>query len=498
MNADIGRNIARIRKEREIGRARLALVVKMDEGYLERIEQGTMQPQVSELMRLATALNTDIAALIYGKEFSQKKAIATTPEQRLTVQRARYLSYESLAPYYGGRHMEPFIVELNAQHSRPGDSSRHQGEEFHFVLEGTLRTIVEQQEHVLEPGDSLYFDASLPHAVAALSSSAKFVAVIYNGETMLQLTRGKRMRDLIQAAKMARGKNVAVVCPDRTTLEAIRLGVEEGVIATAYLFGNSEQLAEAQLRSDSYRIAPRAKDGEDTEEAACFAALAAIRGGECQMLMKGKINTATFAKAILDRKRGIGTDRRLSLVSIFELPDVDRLIFLTDAGINPELRPDNDLEASLDIVQNAIDVAHSFGVVVPKVALMDANEVPSASIPSTLYEQQLAGMDWKDAVVYGPISYDLALYEEAAERKKVARTPVTGQADVLVVPYIVAGNVLYKAWTMTMAAEVANVVAGAQAPVILTSRSDSNLVKFLSLCACVVYGQYLQQGNPRP
>jgi phosphate butyryltransferase len=274
-------------------------------------------------------------------------------------------------------------------------------------------------------------------------------------------------------------------------MDAVNMAVEEGIVHTAWLFGDLRSLPESCRRyPDSYRQTDLGAASSSLEKEAAREAVASVARGDCQMLMKGRINTAVFVKAMLNKRSGIGTGRRLSLVSIFELPDLDRLIFLTDPGINPELFPGDDAKASVDIVSNAIGVARSMGIACPRVALLEANEVPSRSIPTTLYESKLSHMTWENAVVDGPVSYDLALYEEAAKKKGVKPSPVIGKADILVVPHISGGNFLYKAWTKTMAAEVANVVIGASVPVILTSRSDGDMVKFLSMCACVLYSQH--------
>ena len=99
--------------------------------------------------------------------------------------------------------------------------------------------------------------------------------------------------------------------------------------------------------------------------------------------------------------------------------------------------------------------------------------------------------------MYRPLSYDLALYPEAVAHKGLAGNPVAGKADILVVPYISGGNFLYKSWVFTMGAEVANVVLGAQVPIILTSRSDSDLTKFLTICASALYGHFLRGAGTR-
>jgi phosphate butyryltransferase len=118
--------------------------------------------------------------------------------------------------------------------------------------------------------------------------------------------------------------------------------------------------------------------------------------------------------------------------------------------------------------------------------------MPSSKIPTTLYEKEISEMEWKEAEVYGPLSYDLALYEESVVKKGIKDNPVAGKADILVVPHIEGGNFLYKAWVMTLGAEVANIVLGAQVPIILTSRSDSDITKFLTICSSAIYSNYLE------
>jgi phosphate butyryltransferase len=121
--------------------------------------------------------------------------------------------------------------------------------------------------------------------------------------------------------------------------------------------------------------------------------------------------------------------------------------------------------------------------------------VASAKVPTTLLEQDLAGREWEHADVYGPLSFDLALYPEAVEKKGLGDNAVAGRANILVVPHIAGGNFLYKTWVFTMGAEVANVVLGATVPIILTSRSDSDVTKFLTICASAIYSQYLHQNQ---
>ncbi len=468
-----------------------------DPVMLENVLCDTVSPGVSELMSLATLLGTDISSLLYGKEYTSRKAVKTVRNERVRVDRKDYLNYESLAPTYAGRHLEPFAVDIFHKMDDELDVSRHAGEEFHYVLSGQVRTTVDGEVFDLEAGDSLYFDSSLPHSINSLTEHSRIVATVYNSESMVHLTRGKGMRDLIAAAKLLKRRNLVLVCPDSTSLGAVNKAIEERIVDTVYLVGNKKEiqtLCEKELLLERHYHYVEVSAEEDAYEAvAARTGVALIREGTGQMLMKGHLNTADFAKAILNKEQGISTGRRLSLVALFELPGVDRLLFLTDPGINPELFAGDDVNAGVDIIENAVDVARSIGIKRPKVALLDANEVPTAKIPTTLMEKALSERVWEDADVYGPLSYDLALYPEAAIKKGMRNNPVAGQANILVVPTLAGGNILYKTWVFTMGAEVANVVLGAMAPVILTSRSDCDVTKFLTLCASAIYSDYLLQ-----
>lgn len=472
-----------------------------DQETLADILDDRQSPSISELLRLATFLGIGISRLLNGEEQSQQRAVKTAKEERVGVDHRGLLHYESLAPAFAGKHLEPFVVDLYKGECHEVEVSRHPGEEFIFVLTGELEVTVGEELFRLEEGDSLYFDSVLPHSLISVTPHSRMVAVIYKGESLFHSAKGHGMKSLIEAAKLLKPQNVVLVCPDHGSLGAVNRGIEEGVIQMVYLVGNSERIrshcGSILLYPRRYAFVEVAGGGGDHETEAAKAGVALIRSGEAEMLMKGSINTATFIKGVLNRESGIGTGRRLSVVSVVELPGVDRLIFLTDGGINPELFPGDDPASGVDIIENAIDVARGLGVERPKVALLEANEIPSAKLPNTLLEQALSEREWPYADVSGPLSYDLAIYPEAVEKKGVTGNPVAGRADILVVPYISSGNFLYKSWVFTMGAEAANVVLGAKAPIILTSRSDSDLTKFLAICASALYGDFLRRSQKK-
>ena len=487
-----GNNIKEIRKRKNYSIDDLADMVGMESQYLSALEEKDEEASVSELLKISAALETDISALIYGKEFNEGGITVTRPETRRVVERRKRHKYESLAPDYSGRHMEPFLVEVFEQDDANLEFSSHVGDEFHYVIKGTLKIIVDDQEYLLNQGDTLYFDSSLKHALNAIGGNAEILVSIYNESSMMNFSRSPLMSNLIQGAKVIGGMNVVVIMPNSTAIEAVNRAIEEKVVKIAYFVGDSSSYPMELLKySEYYKFIEVDPDEEEFDKVAAEKGIDVIHSGDGHMLMKGKINTAVFMKAILNKEKGIGTGRRLSLVSIFELPEVDRLVFLTDPGINPALTVKKDVMASKDIILNAIDVAQSMGIDKPNVAILDANEKPSEKIPSSIFAKQLSEMDWKDATVFGPLSYDLALNEEAVKHKGMTDLPVAGKADILIVPHIAGGNFLYKAWAMTMGSDVANVVLGAKVPVILTSRSDSDMTKFLTLCASAVYSQHV-------
>ncbi|MCK5672112.1 MAG: cupin domain-containing protein [Spirochaetales bacterium] len=488
-----GENIKKIRINRDISRKKLADSIEKDELYLKLVEEEGLEVSVSELLKIANILDTDISSLMDGLGLYEKGVVITREDSRTRVERKTRLDYESLAPHYSGRHIEPFLVEI--KENDIVEYSSHEGEEFHYVMSGVLKIVVDDKEYILQQGDTIYFDSSFPHALSAVGEKVKILAAIYNSSSMTHLARSRKMADLIQGAKIQKSVNIVIVIPNDHAIDAVNRAMEELVVANAYIIGDPDNFP-VQYKNyiDNYKIISVDSSQEGFEVECAEKGVELIKNGHGQMLMKGNINTAVFMKSILNKKSGIGTGRRLSLVSIFELPKLNRFIFLTDPGINTELTVESDISTSKDIILNAIDVSRSMGISRPKVAILDANEKTSEKIPTSIFAKQLSEMTWENADVFGPLSYDLALYEESVKEKGITGNVVAGNADILIVPHLAGGNFLYKAWAMTMSADVANVVLGAKVPVIITSRSDSDMTKFLSLCASAVYSAYNSEG----
>lgn len=206
-----------------------------------------------------------------------------------------------------------------------------------------------------------------------------------------------------------------------------------------------------------------------------------IRQGKAEVMMKGAVPTKDFMRAILDKEKGLTTGRLLSHVAIFELKTYPKLLIVTDAAIN--IAPT--LAEKVQILENAVEVAHSVGIETPKVGCLAAVEVVNPErMPSTVDAACLTMMNRRGqirgCVVDGPLALDNIVSKEAASTKGI-ESDIPGEADIVLVPDIESGNVLYKSLTMLAGAKCASVMVGAKAPVVLTSRSDSHETKLMSI-----------------
>jgi phosphate acetyltransferase len=223
-------------------------------------------------------------------------------------------------------------------------------------------------------------------------------------------------------------------------------------------------------------------------------AVAMVRAGEAELLMKGSLHTDELLTEVLRRDTGIRTERRLSHCFLLSVPTYAHPFILTDAAIN--IAPD--LMAKRDICQNAIDIAHAMGNPEPKVAILAAVETVNPGMPATLDAAALCKMADRGqitgGVLDGPLAFDNAADEEAA-RSKGINSPVAGKADILVVPDLEAGNMLAKQLTFMANADAAGIVAGARVPIILTSRADSVRTRLASCAVANLLADAIRRGE---
>ena len=206
-----------------------------------------------------------------------------------------------------------------------------------------------------------------------------------------------------------------------------------------------------------------------------------VREGKAEALMKGSLHTDELMGAVVARETGIRTARRISHCFVMDVPGHKDPLIITDAAVN--IAPD--LEAKVDIVQNAIDLGHALLFPEVRVAILSAMETVSPKVPSTVEAAALCKMAERGqitgGILDGPLALDNAISEEAATIKEIV-SPVAGRANVLVVPDLEAGNMLAKSLSFLAGADAAGIVLGARVPIILTSRADSVLTRLAS-CA---------------
>ncbi|KJS30263.1 MAG: bifunctional enoyl-CoA hydratase/phosphate acetyltransferase [Desulfatitalea sp. BRH_c12] len=236
----------------------------------------------------------------------------------------------------------------------------------------------------------------------------------------------------------------------------------------------------------------RVVDAKHSHDAA-VKAVALCRSGEAEALMKGSLHTDELMRAVVPSATGLRTERRISHIFAMDLPTYPRPLFITDAAIN--IYPT--LEDKVDILKNAIALAHALKISQPKVAILSAVETVNPKIPSTIEAAALCKMadrgQIEGAIIDGPLAFDNAISMEAALIKGI-RSPVAGEADILLVPDLEAGNMLAKQLAYLGKADSAGIVLGTRVPIILTSRADSAEARLAS-CAVAVAFAYWQREN---
>lgn len=289
---------------------------------------------------------------------------------------------------------------------------------------------------------------------------------------------------LLNLASEQPNKTVALAsAADREVIEAVKTAVDKK-LASFILFGEQNEIVKlldehGLSHSESIRIVQASSDREASK-----AAVTAVRNGEADVLMKGMVSTSVILKEVLNKEYGLRKGKVLSHVAAFDVPGYDRLIFVTDSGMNIE----PDLNQKVEIVKNAVSIARRSGLSMPKVVPLAAVEVVNPTMQATLDAAALAQMNRRgqinDCIIDGPLALDNAISVEAAAHKGI-ESEVAGKADILLVPTIEVGNALYKSLVYFANAKVGGVIAGAKAPIVLTSRADSAQSKVYSIALAV-------------
>jgi phosphate acetyltransferase len=231
-------------------------------------------------------------------------------------------------------------------------------------------------------------------------------------------------------------------------------------------------------------------------EASAAAAVALVREGKAEALMKGSLHTDELMSAIVSRTDGLRTARRISHCFVMDVPSYPETLIVTDAAVN--IAPT--MEDKVDIIQNAIDLAHALRFPEVRVAILSAMETVNPKIPSTVEAGALCKMADRGqitgALIDGPLALDNAISLESVRIKQI-ESPVAGRANVLVVPDLEAGNMLAKSLTFLANADAAGIVLGARVPVILTSRADSVITRLASCGVAALVADARRHAPPK-
>jgi phosphate acetyltransferase len=294
------------------------------------------------------------------------------------------------------------------------------------------------------------------------------------------IEKHQRYQRLITRAKNLEQMITAVAHPcDQSSLEGAINAAEMGLIRPI-LIGPEAKIA-GVAQAFNLDISPYECVDVPHSHAAAAKAVEMVREGRAEALMKGSLHTDELMGAVVQRETGLRTNRRISHCFVMDVPALDQALIITDAAVN--IFPT--LQDKVDIIQNAIDLAHALGRKSPKVAILSAMETVNPGVPSTIEAAALCKMADRGqitgGILDGPLALDNAIDLTAAKIKKID-SPVAGQADILVVPDLEAGNMLAKSLTFMANADAAGIVLGARVPIILTSRADS-LIARLASCA---------------
>ncbi|MBP2311289.1 phosphate acetyltransferase/phosphate butyryltransferase [Azospirillum soli] len=306
--------------------------------------------------------------------------------------------------------------------------------------------------------------------------------------------RHEKYERLVAACRDISPVPTAVAHPcDTTSLSGAVDAARQGFIAPI-LIGPAARIR-AVADEAGLDIAPYEIVDVPHSHAAAATAVELVRQGRAQLLMKGSLHTDELLHEVARKDTGLRTERRISHVFIMDVPTYSKPLFITDAAVN--IAPS--LEDKRDIIQNAIDLARALGNPLPKVAILSAVETINPKIPSTVEAGALCKMADRGQItgglLDGPLALDNAISPEAVKIKGI-KSPVAGQADILVVPDLEAGNMLAKNLTFLANADAAGVVLGARVPIVLTSRADSVMTRMASCAVAALYAHRLRTAEP--
>ena len=296
----------------------------------------------------------------------------------------------------------------------------------------------------------------------------------------------KKLSELKDHLKLSGKKRVAIACAeDPHTIGSIAQAASEDLI-TAIMIGNESKITDLikqlSLPLSLFQIVDKPDEISSAQKA-----VAMVKSGEADVMMKGLMNTSNYLKAILDKDKGILLPGNiLTHITAMEIPKYNKLLFLLDVAVMPY----PNYEQKLKMIEYAIGLTKKMGVMQPIIALLSATEKPTEKLPATMDAGKLIDtvkhMYGDQVIIDGPVDLFLATDPMSVEIKGIP-TPLNGNSDILIFPNLEAGNIFYKSMKKFAGAKIAAVLQGTEKPVILTSRSEDQESKYLSiLMACLI------------
>ena len=289
----------------------------------------------------------------------------------------------------------------------------------------------------------------------------------------------KKLSELHEMARShARKRLVLAAAHDENALEAVVNASKQGIIE-CILVGDGQKI-ESIAQKHGFKLGGFKVVNEPDVDQAAALAVKMVKNKEADILMKGNLGTSNLLRAVLNKEWGLRTGELISHLALFELNTYHKIIGLTDAAMN--IAPD--LNGKVSLIKNATAYMRKLGIEQPRVAVLSAVETVNPDMKSTLDASALAKMadrgQIKNCIIDGPLAFDNAVSKKSAEHKGI-KSPVAGEADLLVANDIDAANALYKAFIYFAGAKCAAVILGASAPIVLTSRADSDETKLNSI-----------------
>ena len=305
----------------------------------------------------------------------------------------------------------------------------------------------------------------------------------------------QNFEQLLEQARKHKGKRVVVVYPNNTeTLQAVYDACERA-IAQFYLVGDQD-IIDRKLGEMGETRKPFTVIHQPIMLDSLKASIQLVKEGKCDILMKGGVDTSTMMKAVLQDDAGIKTGRLLSDIFILEFPQrmENKFVMITDGGMT--LAPD--LKNKVELINNAVEVAHALGNPNPKVAVLSATEFVVPSLQSTLDAAALSKMNErgqiKGCIVDGPFALDNAISPEGAAEKAIT-SPVAGHAEILIAANIESANSLAKSTTYFAGLRLAHVIVGGRVPILIPSRADKSEAKLLSIALGVLMSEFYAKNS---